>query len=304
MAIKLVIEPIFEQTFRDNSHGFRPERSCKDALREVDAWLKAGYHWVVDADIKGYFDNISHELMMDKVKQYIADKSLLSLLEAYLKQDIMVEGESWKANKGTPQGAVLSPLLANIYLNELDHLIGEKYRMVRYADDFVILTTCEAEAEKALAEVRQWMEKHHLELHPGKTRIINSTSDPNGFDFLGYTFKKGMRFVRKKSRVAMRDKIRLHTRRSQGAGITTVIEKLNPILRGWFNYFKHVKKSELKAMDGFVRRRLRSILRKYQKKGGGTGRNIQDHQQWTNTYFASLGLFTMVEAHAQASRSR
>ena len=179
MAIKLVIEPIFEQTFRDNSHGFRPERSCKDALREVDAWLKAGYHWVVDADIKGYFDNISHELMMDKVKQYIADKSLLSLLEAYLKQDIMVEGESWKANKGTPQGAVLSPLLANIYLNELDHLIGEKYRMVRYADDFVILTTCEAEAEKALAEVRQWMEKHHLELHPGKTRIINSTSDPN-----------------------------------------------------------------------------------------------------------------------------
>lgn len=304
MAIKLVIEPIFEQTFRDSSHGFRPERGCKDALREVDAWLKAGYNWVVDADIKGYFDNISHELMMNKVEQYIADKPLLSLLEAYLKQDIMVEGESWKANKGTPQGAVLSPLLANIYLNELDYLIGEKYRMVRYADDFVILTTCEAEAEKALAEVRQWMEKHHLELHPDKTRIVNETDNPNGFDFLGYTFKKGMRFVRKKSRMAMRDKIRLHTRRSQGVGITTVIEKLNPILRGWFNYFKHVKKGELRAMDGFVRRRLRSILRKYQKKGGGTGRNIQDHQQWTNAYFASLGLFTMYEAHAEASRSR
>ena len=304
MAIKRVIEPIFEQTFRDSSHGFRPERGCKDALREVDAWLKAGYNWVVDADIKGYFDNISHELMMDKVEQYIADKSLLSLLEAYLKQDIMTECESWKPNQGTPQGAVLSPLLANIYLNELDYLIGEKYRMVRYADDFVILTTCEAEAEKALAEVRQWMEKHHLELHPDKTRIVNETDDPNGFDFLGYTFKKGMRFVRKKIRMAMREKIRLHTRRSQGVGITTVIEKLNPILRGWFNYFKHVKKSELKAMDGFVRRRLRSILRKYQKKGGGTGRNIQDHQQWTNTHFASLGLFTMYEAHAEASRSR
>ncbi len=140
------------------------------------------------------------------------------------------------------------PLLANIYLNELDHLIGEKYRRVRYADDFVILTTCEAEAEQALATVR--------------------------------------------------DKIRLHTRRSQGVGITTVIARLNPILRGWFNYFKHVKKGELKAMDGFVRRRLRSILRKYQKKGRGTGRNIQDHQQWTNAYFASLGLFTMYEAHA------
>jgi len=304
MAIKLVIEPIFEHTFRDSSHGFRPERGCKDALREVDAGLKAGYNWVVDADIKGYFDNISHELMMSKVEQHIADKRLLRLLEAYLKQDIMADGESWKATKGTPQGAVLSPLLANIYLNELDHLIGEKYRMVRYADDFVILATCEAEAERALAEVRGWMESHQLELHPEKTRIVNSTSDPNGFDFLGYTFKKGMRLVRKKSLTAMRDKIRLHTRRSQGVGITTVIDKLNPILRGWFNYFKHVKRGELKAMDGFVRRRLRSILRKYQKKGGGTGRNIQDHQHWTNAYFASLGLFTMYEAHAEASRPR
>ena len=153
---------------------------------------------------------------------------------------------------------MLSPLLANIYLNDLDYLIGEKYRMVRYTDDFIILTTSEAEAEKALAEVRQWMEKHHLELHPDKTRIVNETDDSNGFDFLDYTFKKGMRLVRKKSGVAMRDKIRLHIRRSQG------------LLCGWFNYFKHVKKSELKAMDGFLRRRLRSILRKYQKKEGGS----------------------------------
>ena len=188
----------------------------------------------------------------------------------------------------------------DVHVRFCEHLRGRYPRVTR----LVILTTCEAEAEKALAEVRQWMEKHHLELHPDKTRIVNKTDDPNGFDFLGYTFKKGMRFVRKKSRMAMREKIRLHTRRSQGVGITTVIEKLNPILRGWFNYFKHVKKGELRAMDGFVRRRLRSILRKYQKKGGGTGRNIQDHQQWTNTYFASLGLFTMVEAHAEASQSR
>jgi RNA-directed DNA polymerase len=173
-----------------------------------------------------------------------------------------------------------------------------------FADDFVILTTSEAEAEKALAEIRAWMASHQLELHPEKTRIVNETSDPNGFDFLGYTFKKGMRLVRHKSRMAMRDKIRLHTRRSQGVGITTVIERLNPMLRGWFNYFKHVKKGELKAMDGFVRRRLRSILRKYQKKGRGTGRNINDHQQWTNAYFASMGLFTMVEAHKQASQPR
>jgi len=270
----------------------------------VDSWLKAGYKWVVDADIKGYFDNISHELMMNKIEQHIADKQLLKLIEAYLKQDIMEEGNSWKATKGTPQGAVLSPLLANIYLNELDHLIGEKYCMVRYADDFIILTTSETEAEQVLTLVREWMEKHQLELHPEKTRIVNENDDPNGFDFLGYNFKKGMRLVRKKSLNAMRDKIRLYTRRSQGVGITTVIEKLNPILRGWFNYFKHVKKNELRAMDGFVRRRLRSILRKYHKKGTGTGRNINDHQHWTNAYFASVGLFTMVEAHAEASRPR
>jgi RNA-directed DNA polymerase len=154
--------------------------------------------------------------------------------------------------------------------------------MVRYADDFIILTTSEAEAAQALAIVRGWMENHQLELHPEKTRIVNETDDPNGFDFLGYNFKKGMRLVRKKSLTAMRDKIRLHTRRSQGIGITTVINKLNPILRGWFNYFKHVKKNELKTMDGFVRRRLRSILRKYHKKGKGTGCNINDHKQWTN----------------------
>jgi RNA-directed DNA polymerase len=304
MAIKLVIEPIFEATFRNSSHGFRPERGCKDALREVDGWIKTGYKWVVDADIKGYFDNISHELMMNKIKEHIADKQLLKLIEAYLKQDIMEEGKSWKANKGTPQGAVLSPLLANVYLNELDHLIGEKYCMVRYADDFIILTTSEAEAEQALAIVREWMESHQLELHPEKTRIVNEMDDPNGFDFLGYNFKKGMRLVRKKSLMAMRDKIRLFTRRSQGVSITTVIGRLNPILRGWFNYFKHVKKNELKAMDSFVRRRLRSILRKYNRQGTGTGRNINDHQQWTNAYFASMGLFTMYEAHKQASQSR
>jgi RNA-directed DNA polymerase len=304
MAIKLVIEPVFEYTFRETSHGFRPERGCKDALKEVDSWLKAGYRWVVDADIKGYFDNISHELMIEKIEQHIADKQLLKLIEAYLKQNIMEEGKSWQATKGTPQGAVLSPLLANIYLNELDHLMGENYRMVRYADDFIILTTCEAEAEQALAIVREWMIMHQLELHPEKTRIVNEKDDPNGFDFLGYNFKKGMRLVRKKSLVAMRNKIRLYTRRSQGAGMATVIEKLNPILRGWFNYFKHVKKNELKAMDGFVRRRLRSILRKYNKKGTGTGRNINDHQQWTNAYFASMGLFTIYEAHKQASQAR
>ena len=216
----------------------------------------------------------------------------------------MTDCESWKPTQGTPQGAVLSPLLANIYLNELDHLIGDRYRLVRYADDFIILAASEAEADAALTEVKQWMAHHQLELHPDKTRLVNEQNDPHGFDFLGYTFKKGLHLIRKKSRKAMRDKIRAQTRRSQGVSIDTVIHRLNPILRGWFNYFKHVHKSELQAMDGFVRRRLRSILRKYQKKGSGTGRNVRDHQQWPNAYFANLGLFTLTEAHEQASQSR
>jgi len=303
-AIKRVIEPIFEHTFRDSSHGFRPGRGGKDALRAVDEGLKAGYTWIVDADIKGYFDHISHDLLMSKLGEQLADRRVLNVLEAYLKQDIMTDCESWKPTQGTPQGAVLSPLLANIYLNELDHQIGDRYRLVRYADDFIILTASEAEAEAALSEVKQWMTRHQLELHPDKTRLVNEQNDPNGFDFLGYTFKKGLRLIRKKSRKAMRDKIRAQTRRSQGMSIDTVIHQLNRILRGWFNYFKHAHKSELQAMDGFIRRRLRSILRKYQQKGNGTGRSVSDHQQWPNAYFASMGLFTLTEAHAQASQSR
>ena len=135
MAIKLAIEPIFEHTFRGSSHGFRPERSGKDALREVDTWLKAGYTWVVDADIKGYFDNISHELMMSKVEQYIADKRLLRLLEAYLKQDIMTECASWKPSQGTPQGAVITPLTQKrTFIALCRILLGRRFRRFRIAD--------------------------------------------------------------------------------------------------------------------------------------------------------------------------
>ena len=304
MAIKIVLEPIFERDFSDDSHGFRPQRSAKDALREVNIQLRTGANWVVDADIKGYFDAIDHSLLLAMLQQKIADQTLLTLIASYLTQTIFDGVEAWTPIKGSPQGAVLSPLLANIYLTGLDKLIGEQHKIIRYADDFVILCHSQHEAETALEQVTQWMTTHRLTLHPDKTTICHELSDKKGFDFLGYTFCQGRRYARKKAIKGVRDKIRQHTRRQPGKSISAVIAVLNPILRGWFEYFKHARHRLFSTIDGFVRRRLRSILRKYQKKSSGTGRNHLDHKAWPNTYFAKLGLFTMHEAYVRASESR
>ncbi len=199
-AVKLVIEPIFEAKFLDTSYGFRPERSAKDALREVDALLKAGYTYVVDADLKSYFDTIPHDRLRERVRERISDGRLLSIIDSWISQDIMAGLERWTPTCGTPQGAVISPLLSNCYL-------------------------------------------------------------------------------------------------------TKVIAELTPTLRGWFNYFKHAHRSTFRTVDGFVRRRLRALLRK-QKKRPGHGNTREDHQRWPNAFFAAHGLFTLHEAHASASQSR
>lgn len=304
MAVKTVLEPIFEHEFSNDSYGFRPKRSAKDALREVNRELRAGNHWVVDADIKGYFDAIDHDLLISMLEEHIADQSLLRLVTSYLNQNILDGIEEWSPVKGSPQGAVLSPLLANIYLTGLDKMIGASHKIIRYADDFVILCRSPEEAELALKRVTKWMESHHLTLHPSKTKISHEPSDEHGFDFLGYTFREGFRYARVKAIEGIRNKIRLGTRRQPGKSILAVIAELNPVLRGWFEYFKHARRNTFRFIDGFVRRRLRSILRKYQKKKGGTGRNVLDHIAWPNTFFAKLGLFTMHEAYVRASESR
>lgn len=304
MAIKMVLEPIFERDFSNDSYGFRPQRSAKDALREVNKQLRMGTNWVVDADIKGYFDAIDHRLLMAMLQEKIADQTLLSLIETYLTQPIFDGVKAWTPIKGSPQGAVLSPLLANIYLTDLDKCVGEQHKIIRYADDFVILCNSQHEAETALEQVRAWMAVHRLTLHPDKTQICHEASNEKGFDFLGYTFCQGQRYARKKAITGVRDKIRQHTRRQPGKSVSDIIVQLNPILRGWFNYFKHARRRLFKTIDGFVRRRLRSILRKYQKKSSGTGRNHLDHNAWPNAYFAKLGLFTMHEAYVIASESR
>ena len=303
-ALKLTIEPIFETQFRQGSYGFRPGRGCKEALREVERLLKEGHSFVVDADLKSYFDMIPHDRLMDRVAGSISDGHILALIESFLRQDIMKDMQRWRPTTGTPQGAVISPLLANIYLHPLDLLMEESgYQMVRYADDFVILCRTQEEAHAAFRRVEAWVTENGLTLHPDKTHIGDSSQPGQGFDFLGYRFEAGNRFVRKKSRKAFKDKVRAKTGRSRGVSLGRIIDDLNPMLRGWFGYFKDAVPSEFRLLDAFIRRRLRAVLRK-QDKRPGFGRCINDHLQWPNAYFADLGLFALTTAHYEARHSR
>ena len=303
-ALKYVLEPIFEREFLEMSYGFRPGLGCKDALREVEGWLKEGYTFVVDADLRSYFDTIPHAWLLERVKEHVSDGRVLELIEAFVHQDIIKDLERWTPVGGTPQGAVVSPLLANIYLHALDCQMKQKgYRMVRYADDFVVLCRSAEEAQAALAEVKAWVEANGLSLNAEKTHVGDCRQEGQGFEFLGYRFEAGRRWVRRKSLKAIRDRIRMRAKRTRGDSLAKIIADLNPTLRGWFNYFKHAHPMTFSGMDGFVRRRLRAILRK-QEKRPGMGRCRDDQQRWPNKFFATQGLFTMVTARELASQSR
>jgi RNA-directed DNA polymerase len=300
-ALKLVLEPIFERDFSCNSYGFRPGLGCKDALARVEQHLKEGYTWIVDADLKSYFDTIPHQPLLRLVECKIADGKVLELIERYLQQGVMDGLKEWTPEEGTPQGAVISPLLANIYLDPLDHLMEQSgFPMIRYADDFVILCRTEQEAKAALESVRQWTEQAQLTLHPAKTKIVDATIK-GGFDFLGYHYERGYKWPREKSIKKLKDSIREKSRRKNGHCMAAIIEQLNRTLRGWFGYFKDSHYTTFERLDKFVRRRLRTILRKRaKKKGQGKGR---DHFKWTNDYFAKLGLFSLDAAKALAVQS-
>ena len=303
-ALKLVIEPIFEHEFEPRSYGFRQGLGCKDALREVDRHLKAGYFWVVDADLQSYFDTIPHDPLLTKVGNRIGDGHVMALIQGFLKQDIMENLKRWTPIAGSPQGAVISPLLANAYLHELDVEMREAgLVMVRYADDAVVLCRSREEAEAALARLRAWVNANGLTLHPDKTHIGDCRVEGEGFEFLGYRFEAGRRLVRKKSLMALRDKVRARTPRNRGGSIESVIASLNPTLKGWYAYFKQAHRFTFSSIDGFIRRRLRAMLRK-QMHRPGQGRCLNDHKRWPNSFFADLGLFTMSAAHQSARQSR
>jgi RNA-directed DNA polymerase len=300
-ALRNVLEPIFERDFAEQSYGFRPQRSTKQALRKVEALLKAGYTQVVDSDLKSYFDTIPHQLLLARVEEKVSDGRVIKLLAAYLQQGVMEGLASWTPESGTPQGAVISPLLSNIYLDPLDHLLATaRLAMVRYADDFVILCRTEAEARQALTLVQAWTASNGLSLHPEKTQIVDATKR-GGFDFLGYHFERGYKWPRKKSIKKLRASVRRKTPRLNGQSLSTIIEDVNRTLRGWYEYFKHSHKSEFAQQDSWIRMRLRSILRK--RHGlSGRGRGA-DHQRWPNAYFATFGLFSLTSARTSLSQS-
>jgi RNA-directed DNA polymerase len=300
-AVRAVLEPIFERDFAAHSYGFRPNRGCKDALRRVNTLLREGYHWVVDADLKSYFDTIPHSALIARVKEKVADSQVLGLLAAFLTAKVMETAKGWTPEEGTPQGAVISPLLSNLYLDPLDQLLARVgFEMVRYADDFVILCRSEAEARQALERVQSWTVEAGLRLHPVKTRIVDATQR-GGFDFLGYHFERGYRWPRQKSLDKFKDTTRAKTRRVNGHSLRTIIVNLNRTLKGWFEYFKHSHKSTFTDLDRWVRKRLRSILRKRQGRAGCA--RGWDNVQWPPTFFARLGLFSLVTAHASARQS-
>ena len=300
-ALRMVIEPIFESRFAEHSYGFRPGRGCKEALRRVEELLRAGHTHVVDVDIKGYFDAIPHERLMALVRERIADGRVLGLIEGFLEQGV-IEGTNWQEAKGegTPQGGVVSPLLANIYLDPLDWLMaGSGFEMVRYADDMVILCRSREEAEAALGKLREWVEGAGLTLHPEKTRMVSMDPADSHFDFLGYRFKrtrrgKLIRLVRPKSLRKLRETIKPKTRRANGRSMEAIVADVNRTLKSWYGYFKHVHRSELGNIDCWLRMRLRSILRK-RRGGRGRGRG-RDHYRWPNRYFTGLGLLCLQDA--------
>jgi RNA-directed DNA polymerase len=299
-AVRLVVEPICARDFAAHSYGFRPARGCKDALRRVEALLKQGNTWIVDADLKSYFDTIPHAPLLERLREKIADGAVLSVGEAFLHQPVMDGLRSWTPEGGTPQGAGVSPLLANLYLDPLEHQMAQDgIAMVGYADDFVVLCRSRAEAEQALARVREWSASAGLTVHPDKTRIVDATQD--SFDFLGYRFERGRKWPRQKSRKHFRDTIRAKTRRTNGQSLKVLLAEVNRTLKGWFEYFKHSDKTTFPSADGWVRGRLRSLLRKRQhRKGRARG---DDHHRWPNCFFTGQGLFSLAAAHARACQS-
>ncbi len=294
-ALVHVLEPIFDHTFHQRSFGFRRGRGCHDALRCVEQLLVDGYVYVVDADLKGYFDTIPKDRLLELIKQKVSDSAVLRLIKKYLEQEIMTELQTWTPESGVPQGAVLSPLLSNVYLNPLDHLMAEKgFQMVRYADDFVILCRSQFEADAALEEVRTWVAEVGLTLHPEKTHIVDSRD--KSFDFLGYSFRGRFRFPRAKSHRKVVDRIRELTPRKSGESLQCTIDRLSRSMRGWFNFFRHCFWNTFDVYDNMIRKRLRRMLLKRHRCNP---ERLPRTKRWPNAYFSERGLYSLREAHTR-----
>jgi RNA-directed DNA polymerase len=300
-AVVRVIEPIFEKKFLDESYGFRPERSAHQALAQVERAITTDRPYVVDADIRNCFGSIPHDELMEEVAEEISDAKLLALIERFIKADIVEEMNRWTPEEGTPQGAVLSPLLANIYLHKFDRAMTQAgYEVVRYADDFVVLCRTKEEAEAARKKAEETLREMGLEMHPEKTRVVDAKKDR--FQFLGYEFWPGGREPRPSSRKKLHDRIRARTPRKSGVSMRETIRRLNPMLVGWYGYFRYSFYNVFTEVDGLVRRRLRSILRKFAKRRGAARR--EDNTRYPNRLFHQMGLVSVSQRHEREAGVR
>ena len=313
-ALVRILEPIFEAKFSENSHGFRPQRGCQTALKAVAEALEEGYEWIVDADIKSFFDTVDHEVLMGAVNEEIADGSVLRLVGMFLKSGVMEGNVETIPEEGTPQGGPLSPLLANIYLHPLDKVLeGNGLRFVRYADDFVVFARTRQEAEGALALIRQVLTTLGLRLNEEKTRIVHIG---DGFEFLGFRHFRHrdgsqQRVVREKSRANFRAAVRAKTKRHAGQRprkaksctvkklrrderLRRMIGAVNRHLRGWYGYFRQVTRLgmyDFRELDGFVRRRIRSVIAGRYAKGRWQSAILP------NAVLEELGLISLERLH-------
>jgi RNA-directed DNA polymerase len=283
MAAKLVIEPIFEADFQPSSYGFRPKRSATQALEAIREAGNRGYNFVVDADIQGYFDNIRRDTLMELVKERISDRRVLKLIRQWLEAGVMEDGTVRETLAGTPQGGVISPLLANICLNKLDRIWAARCSqlgvLVRYADDLVAMCRSASAAREALRRIGLVMSRLGLTLHPVKTRLVDLRRGKESFVFLGCTIRKRRSIQRNprwhfmqrwpgpKATKRLRDRVReLTSKRQSGKEVKQIIAELTPVLRGWGNYFRTGNADrEFNKMDGFV---VKSLRRWQYRRGG------------------------------------
>lgn len=285
-AVLQVLQPLFEPLFEECSYGFRPARSAHQAIARIEELRDQGYGWVVEVDLKNFFDTLDHELLVSRVAEEIADGKVLSLIRGWLVAGVMEEGEVRSQVAGTPQGGVISPLLANIYLHAFDRVMTRRgYQVVRYADDLVVLCKLERKAKRALEVCRQILtEDLLLTMNAEKTQI---SSFKEGFDFLGFCLRSRFKKPRAKAVEGFKAKVRHLTRRQQGRNLDGVVEALNPVIRGWGNYFRRTNwRSDARDMDGWIRRRLRSFIR---KKAGVA---LQSYR-YPNAFFQKKGLVSL-----------
>lgn len=309
MATKIVIEPIFEAGFRRCSYGYRPRRSATQALEAIRLAGNRGARFVVDGDIKGFFDTIDQGLLMERVSRRISDRRVLRLIRQWLRAGVMEEGEVRSTTTGTPQGGVISPLLANVYLDYLDAVWERQCShlglLVRYADDFVVVSKTRLDAEEALRRLGIVLGRLRLTLHPEKTRVVELGFGKDGFVFLGCYLRRVRSHFKRRAYLfrwpspramnAVRAKVRALTGRRRRAGVKdmrVVIADLNPVLRGWGNYFRTGNASiKFQQVDRYVRERL---LRLMSRRGGDRAKPVR-WKEWPHERFVKeLGLHRLL----------